>query len=234
MEKMKTMIAGILLTSTLFTACRKDTNMMVDPATPTSASARTADAAFPIHFYDGYVIASRASVMSGERQVYSSTMVDRIELFAPVVNRYQMDPADYRNLVAAIDIRPFREHAALTLIGKMMMADGTGTEVRFMINAPATIKAHNESYQITDETTFMRLLNIKPELLTRDIAPAMMANLERREGVVVISSDTNVEVWRHMVENLRSMTGFSFAPAPQPAPDPQPAPTAAVDPGPMR
>jgi hypothetical protein len=230
MKTMKTMMAGILITSTLFTACRKDNNMMVDPASPTSASTRAASAPV-MTFGEGTLITSNIMMTEASgRTIYGSDRSMRIDLWSPVVSGYNVTPGTYKGLHTTLYTVPLDGRPAVMLKGKTLLRDGSVVPVTFVIDQPAIFRSVSTTASITDQTNFLTLLNLNPVILTQNITEEMVANMDRTDQGIMISSEMNPDYYQMILDQISLMTRLDFGvyhPPLPPAPT-SPAPTAAI------
>ena len=142
---------------------------------------------------------------------FKSEVPQRIDLFSSVVTlgNITLTPGTYSEVEFKVELNPTSTDPALELKGQYT-DHGTTTPVIFRVNSPIEIKNEKSNVVITDNNGYRALTTLNLALLTNGVTASMLNNAVRTNGVILISSTSNSNIYNILLNNFDDSDEVEF------------------------
>ena len=142
---------------------------------------------------------------------YKSSLQQRIDLFSGVstLGNVTLPAGTYQEVEFEVKLNPTATEPALSLSGTYA-STGAAVPITFNISAPLELETELNNVTVLTNNSYNALTTLNLSLLTRGITQAMLDNAVKTNGVIVISSSSNVNLYTIIFDNLRDCDGMEF------------------------
>lgn len=135
----------------------------------------------------------------------------KIDLFAPVsaLGTIQVPQGTYDEIKFEVEVFPNNGEAAFLLNGSYTN-NGVTTPVTFRIDLPVEVETKKDNFTISNSASYTAVTTFDLSLLTQGITAAMLDAATRTNGVIVISSTSNVNLYDTIFDRLRNCGGIEI------------------------
>jgi hypothetical protein len=222
MRTINTILAGMIISSTLFVSCTKEQyNVAAEPApTNNTATANTgagggatamaaAQTDYNMKFSAGYAMVTSMS-MSSDDQYLAGASNQMINLFKPLTTAdypYLFGPRS--NFLVKLSAAPSSGLPALAITGSYNN-NGEMIPVEFRIDVPVKLRSMSTAKTVTEGMTIFDLLNGSTGALINGITPEMWRAALSTGRPVIISRSSNPDIYNMILSNLQGMMTVQF------------------------
>lgn len=215
----KIIASGLLISSALFTACKKeDLNQNAGPATTVAAQYRLPLENVPlVQFTSGRIIANYVGLTTDNKVFLESRETQPIDLFMPVseIGGFEsLTHGTFNYMAAIVKLAANTGRASMTLNGNLVNAEGRGTPVVFMVDGPLTMTTSPRFENITPNTTLLNLMGITPEKLSSSMNMDMWNKAVMTNGQIEVSANSNQDIYKIMLNNMANMVRIEYSMTP--------------------
>jgi hypothetical protein len=149
---------------------------------------------------------------SGTEVEYKTSASQHIDLFAPLASALgtiTLPAGTYSEIEFKGELAPNNPDAALELNGNFTSGAGT-TAVVFTVNSPVEIKTEKNNVVISDNASYTALTTFDLSKLTTGITEAMLNNAVKTSGKIVISANSNINLYNMILANLDNCDEVEF------------------------
>ena len=143
---------------------------------------------------------------------FKSSAMQHIDLFAslvPVIGNISLPADTYKEVEFKGELAPSGSDAALELNGTFTSGAVT-TPVTFTVNSPLEIKTEKNNVVIADNSSYSALTNLNLSFLTQGITEAMLNSSTKTGGKIIISANSNTNLYTIMLANLDNSDEVEF------------------------
>lgn len=215
----KSLLLSAVIAGLLFTSCKKNSSNGYNTSTsqPTMSyrlvasntsygvarTSATANIVWDSAFATPDVIIFQAT--QGNVQVqYKATNNQRVDLLSSVVldfGSFTLPAGYYSQTSLKIDLDKMGNMPVLQLNGSV--TDGTVVlPVEVMVNESFQLQTEQDSVTITNDSSFVAVTTIDLSSITTGITATMLLNATLTGGTIVISSSSNHELYKMILDNL--------------------------------
>jgi len=214
----KSLLLSAVMVGLLFgSSCKKSSSNYSTSNTPTMSyqlkvantnysmarTTATADIVWDSAFATPDVVVFQAT--QGNVQVqYKATNNQRIDLMSSVAidfGSFTLPAGFYSQTVLKIDLDKIGNMPVLQLNG--MFTDGTVTlPVEILVNESVQLQTEQDSVTITNDSSFVAVTTLDLPSVTSGVTSAMLLNATLTGGVIVISSSSNHDLYKMVLDNL--------------------------------
>ncbi len=142
---------------------------------------------------------------------YKSNLQQRIDLFSSIstLGNITLPPGSYQEVQFDVELNPTATEPALVLNGTYT-STGTATPVTFLVSVPLEIETEMNNVTVSANNGYQALTSLNLSLLSRGITQSMLDNAVRSNGVILISSSSNVDLYNIILNNLKDSDEIEF------------------------
>lgn len=161
-------------------------------------------------FVNATEVKFEAENSSGEIE-YKSSLQQRINLFSGVstLGNVTLPAGTYEEVEFEVKLNPTATEPALSLNGTYA-SNGASVPITFSISAPLELETELDNVTVSANNSYNALTTLNLSLLTRGISQAMLDNAVKTNGVIVVNSSSNVDLYNIIFNNLRDCDGIEF------------------------
>ena len=242
MKPIKYLIAAALVSSALFTGCTKDASTSGTAAYDTKTMAPMANITFRVQtipqrpgymlqWTEGSMITSEVSFTGSflngdpvEQQTYQSKGYKVIDLVTPSITTIGTVSVPYHNYLTAmfaVNLNPINSTTSLVLKGQYYQIQPPSgiapnpfkpVPVIIAISTQATLNGMRLSKLGIDQGNYTVTIDMDVNQLTNGIDDAAMSVAAQTNGTIIISNESNPNLYGVIVKNLESyMMNLQFA-----------------------
>jgi len=213
MKQIKTMMAGLLIGSAIFTACNKSAYDIAPLSTtsPNSHARLSANSSL-VQFRSGNLQASHILIRGSGNPIVDLRGAQSFDLFQPLaVIGLPVHAGKFAPIETTLEIAPADANSALRLEGVWQSVDeagntGEAVPVEFLINTPHRLFATLPLLVINDQSNLLELLSIRLDGLSKNFPQEMLRDaVDPATGRILISQQQNPVLYDMMLRNLGEM-----------------------------
>lgn len=142
---------------------------------------------------------------------YKSSLQQRIDLFSGVstLGNVTLPAGTYQEVEFEVKLNPTASEPALSVSGTYS-STGPAVPITFNISVPLEVETELNNVTVTANNSYNALTTLNLSLLTRGISQVMLDNAVKTNGVIVISSSSNVNLYSIIFDNLIDCDGMEF------------------------
>ena len=115
----------------------------------------------------------------------------------------------YQEVEFEVKLNPTASEPALSVSGTYS-STGPAVPITFNISVPLEVETELNNVTVTANNSYNALTTLNLSLLTRGISQVMLDNAVKTNGVIVISSSSNVNLYSIIFDNLIDCDGMEF------------------------
>lgn len=227
--KRKILLAGLTLMSlalgVIFTGCEKETEKETDTKFRISFVAGTRNttpllklaANSSLVFNSGYVVI-REIVFDGDRTDGTSIsitheQISTFDMFTgnsnPLVEVI-IPPGTYNSVNLGVEIQDEDDRPSVVALGVFTNSAGQQFPLRFEFNSGEVFEANAEAFTFAEGTSALAQIDFSPGEWFSTITHTMLNDDERTNGVILISENTNSDIFGIVADKLDDATDATF------------------------
>lgn len=214
------LLTTTVLTGVLFTACKKDERIgtlnggtvqtqlsysLVAGNAATGTNQKTTAGTFVWTAGYAYPKIVKFEAEKDNMEIeYKSTNNERIDLFAPTpinFGGFTIPNGVYDEIELKIELDGHGNDPALYLEGQYSSATLT-VPIRVEVQDKLELKTEHENVEITDGMAFTAITTIDLAAMVPDISESMLLNAKLTNGVLVVSKNSNRNIYYKVFDNL--------------------------------
>ncbi len=138
---------------------------------------------------------------------YEARINQRIDLFSPLttLGTLSLEPGRYDEIEVELDLASTPTDTSFVLRGTFTNSLSLATPVLFFISDMAELESEANNVVINGVNDYTVLTTLDLSLISRGVSETMLNNATRTNGVIIISKNSNANIYNIILQNLDEM-----------------------------